>query len=62
MKQLMLICALLVSSITFAHEKSDQEKKQMYDAIQLQVEADLIDLETAQKLWVAYIKCCQDTN
>jgi hypothetical protein len=61
MKQLTLIVALFVSSITFAHEKSDQEKREMYNAIQLQLEADLIDLETAQKMWVAYIKCCQDT-
>ena len=61
MKQLMLICALFVSSITFAHEKSDQEKREMYDAIQLQVEADLITVEEAQRLWIAYLKCCQDT-
>jgi len=61
MKQLMLICALFVSSITFAHEKSDQEKREMYNAIQLQVKANLISVEEAQKLWVAYLKCCQDT-
>jgi hypothetical protein len=61
MKQLTLIVAFFVSSITFAHEKSDQEKREMYNAIQLQVEADLISVEEAQRLWIDYIKCCQDT-
>jgi hypothetical protein len=33
MKKLLLLITLLVSTLTFAHEKNEISKKQMYDVI-----------------------------
>lgn len=54
------IIALLVSSVAYAHPKSEQEKKEVYEFIQEQLENDKIDVKTAQKMWMAYLRCCKD--
>ena len=61
MKKLLLLTTLLVSTLTFAHEKNEMEKKQMYDVIKTQLDEGKIDIQTAQKMWVAYIKCCENS-
>ena len=61
MRYITLLAAFMFTTLTFAHEKDSQEKKEMYEAIQLQLENDLITTEQAQKLWLAYTRCCQDT-
>jgi len=60
MRKLALLIALLVGSLSFAHETTYQEKKQMYDFIQQQLDNDIIDVKTAQKMWKAFIECCED--
>lgn len=59
MRKLLLLITLLVSTLTFAHEKKEITKKQMYDVIQTQLDKGQIDLKTAQKMWAAYIRCCK---
>ena len=59
MKKILLLITLLVSTLTFAHEKNEISKKQMYTVIQKQLDKGQIDLKTAQKMWAAYIKCCK---
>lgn len=59
MKKIMLICLLLVSTLSFSHEKTKEDKKQMYEVIKTQLDKKVITLETAQKLWIEYIKCCK---
>ena len=59
MRKLLLLITLLVSTLTFAHEKTKIDKKQMYDVIQTQLDKGQIDLKTAQKMWAAYIRCCK---
>jgi len=59
MKKLLLLITLLVSTLTFAHDKTEISEKQMYDVIRTQLDEGKIDLQTAQKMWTAYIKCCE---
>ena len=59
MRKLLLLTTLLVSTLTFAHEKTEIEKKQMYDVIKTQLDKGKISVQTAQKMWAAYIKCCK---
>jgi hypothetical protein len=59
MKKLLLLITLLVSTLTFAHEKNEILKKQMYDVIKTQLDEGKISVQTAQKMWTAYIKCCE---
>ena len=59
MKKLLLSTTLLVSTLTFAHEKTEIEKKQMYDVIKTQLDEGKINVQTAQKMWAAYIRCCE---
>jgi hypothetical protein len=59
MKKLMLIGVLLISTLTFAHEKTYEEKKEMYDVIRKQLDEGKIDIKTAQKMWKSYIRCCK---
>ena len=59
MRKLLLLITLLVSTLTFAHEKTERSKKQMYNVIQKQLDKGQIDLKTAQKMWAAYIRCCK---
>lgn len=53
-----LILTLLSCTLTFAHDKSEVQKRQMYEVIQSQLDKGEIDIQTAQKMWKAYIKCC----
>ena len=57
MRKLLLLITLLVSTLTFAHEKNEISKKQMYDVIKTQLDEGKISVQTAQKMWTAYIKC-----
>lgn len=59
MRKLLLLITLLVSTLTFAHDTNNVEKKQMYDVIKIQLDKGQIDLKTAQKMWAAYIRCCK---
>ena len=59
MRKLLLLITLLVSTLTFAHEKNEISKKQMYDVIQAQLDEGKISVQTAQKMWAAYVKCCE---
>ena len=59
MKKLLLLITLLVSTLIFAHEKNEISKKQMYDVIKTQLDEGKISVQTAQKMWTAYIKCCE---
>ena len=59
MKKLLLLITLLVSTSTFAHEKNEISKKQMYDVIKTQLDEGKISVQTAQKMWAAYVKCCE---
>ena len=59
MKKLLLLTTLLVSTLTFAHEKTELSKKQMYDVIKTQLDEGKINVQTAQKMWAAYIRCCE---
>jgi len=58
MKKLIFLAVLLTSTLTFAHEKNKVEKKEMYNVIKTQLDKGVIDIETAQKMWADYIKCC----
>ena len=59
MKKLLLLITLLVSTLTFAHEKTEISNKQMYDVIKTQLDEGKISVQTAQKMWQAYLKCCK---
>jgi predicted nucleic-acid-binding protein len=59
MKKLLLVAMLLVSTLTFAHERNREEKKEMYDVIRTQLDEGKINVQTAQKMWQAYLKCCK---
>ena len=59
MKRL-LIVLFLVSSYSYAHPKTEADKKQFYEFIQSQIDEEKIDLKAAQKMWSAYIRCCKE--
>ena len=59
MRKLLLLITLLVSTLTFAHDKTNISKKQMYDVIKTQLDEGKISVQTAQKMWAAYVKCCE---
>ena len=59
MRKLLLLITLLVSTLTFAHEKNEISKKQMYDVIKTQLDKGKISVQTAQKMWKAYRECCK---
>ena len=59
MKKLVLICLMLVSTLSFAHEKTKADKKIVYTTIKKQLNEGKIDIKTAQKMWKAYIGCCK---
>ena len=50
---------LLVITLTFPHERSREKKKEMYDVIRTQLDEGKINVQTAQKMWQAYLKCCK---
>ena len=60
MKKLTLL-ALLVGSLTYAHPTTDEGRKEVYSFIKKQLEEGKIDITTAQKMWIAYDKCCEES-
>lgn len=56
------LVAMLVSSLTFAHPSSYEQKKEFYNSINTQYQQGTISLETAQNMWKAYIRCCKEDN
>ena len=57
MKKFLLIITFLVSTLTFAHEKTEIEKRKMYNVIKKQLDEGQINVLTAQKMWKAYKEC-----
>ena len=60
MKKSLLIIAMLVSSLTYAHTATEAEKREVYQSILTQLEKGNITKEVAQKQWLAYVRCCRD--
>lgn len=60
MKKLLLLITFLVSTSTFAHELTKEEKKVIYDYISLQLEQGKITQKQAQTMWAEQTKCCRD--
>ena len=61
MKYLTLL-ALLVGSLTYAHPSSEEDRKEVYNFIQKQLQENKITLETAQRMWISYARCCDETT
>lgn len=59
MKKLVLICLMLVSTLSFAHEKTKEDKKAVYTVIKKQLDKGKINIKTAQKMWKTYLHCCK---
>ena len=59
MKKLLLVVMLLGSSLTFAHDHTQEEKREVYEFIQTQLKEGQITVSTAQKMWLSYIRCCK---
>lgn len=60
MKKFILITLILVSTLSFAHEKTEADKKEVYNTIKQQLDEGKIDVKTAQKMWKAYLHCCKE--
>ena len=60
MKKLLIISLMLISTLSFAHEKTEADKKAVYTTIKQQLNEGKIDIETAQKMWKAYLHCCKE--
>ena len=60
MKRLILIGLMLISTLSFAHEKTEADKRAVYTTIKQQLDEGKIDVETAQKMWEAYLHCCKE--
>jgi len=60
MKNLLLVGLMLVSTLSLAHDRTREQKLEMYNTIQSQLDEGQISIETAQKMWTAYIKCCRE--
>ena len=60
MKRLVLIGLMLISTLSFAHEKTKADKRAVYITIKQQLNEGKIDIEAAQKMWKAYLHCCKE--
>ena len=60
MKRLVLIGLMLISTLSFAHNKTEADKRAVYTTIKQQLNEGKIDVETAQKMWKAYLHCCPE--
>ena len=60
MKRLVLIGLMLISTLSFAHNKTEADKKAVYTTIKHQLNEGKIDIGTAQKMWKAYLHCCKE--
>ena len=50
---------LMVSSLTFAHELTREQHKQVYDYIKLQLDLERITVDEAQAMWKEHLMCCK---
>lgn len=60
MKKLIVVALMLVGSLTYAHPRTSEEDRQVYEYINQMLEDGTIDVETAQKMWLAYQRCCEE--
>lgn len=60
MRKLITMALMLVGTLTYAHSTTVEEDKKVYEFINTQLENGSIDLETAQKMWLAYQSCCEE--
>ena len=60
MKKLLLVALMLVGSLTYAHPRTSEDDRQVYEYINQMLEDGTIDVETAQKMWLAYQRCCEE--
>ena len=60
MKKLIVVALMLVGSLTYAHPRTHEENRKVYEHIQQLLEDDLIDVKTAQTMWKSYIECCEE--
>lgn len=58
MRNLLLTILILFSINVFSHEKTKEDKQKVYRTIKSQLDSKKIDVKTAQKMWLAYIHCC----
>ncbi len=49
----------MISTLSFAHEKTEADKRMVYNTIQKQLDEGRIDIKTAQKMWYTYLHCCK---
>ena len=59
MKKIVLGVMLMVSSLTFAHDLTKEQKEKIYDYIKLQLDLERITIEEAQAMWKKHLKCCK---
>lgn len=52
MKKLIIGAMLMISSLTFAHELTKEQQKQVYNYIKLQLDLERITIKEAQEMWV----------
>ena len=50
---------MLVSTLSFAHEKTEEEKRVVYTLIKQQLNEGVITNKIAQKMWKTYLHCCK---
>jgi len=60
MKRLILIGLMLISTLSFAHNKTEEDKRAVYITIKQQLDEGKIDVKTAQKMWHSYLHCCPE--
>jgi hypothetical protein len=59
MRKLILMGLMLVSTLSFAHEKTEEEKRVVYTLIKQQLNEGVITNKIAQKMWKTYLHCCK---
>lgn len=52
MKKIIIGAMLMISSLTFAHELTKEQQKQVYNYIKLQLDLERITIKEAQEMWV----------
>ena len=60
MKKLLVVALMLVGTLAHAHPTSTEEDKQVYNYINTLLEEGKINVKTAQSMWIAYHKCCEE--
>lgn len=59
MKKIIMWSLVFFSTLSFAHEKTKEDKKAVYNVIKKQLDERKIDIKTAQKIWKTYLHCCK---